>query len=212
MALLSGYVALFAPKGSPLHRKVGLVFVYSMLVMAIVGGYMSVAHDAAAQINVPAAILTIYLVITSLTTVRPALAANRRLLLLGMTLVGTVAVLDARLLAQFLGGRAATRGLAIPFAIFTAVAVLALVGDIRVLRLGPLTGPSRIARHLWRMTFALQIAAMSFFIGQADVIPARWRIMPLLGLPVVVVLVSLFYWLWRVRFRRSLRGMLVAGG
>ena len=57
------------------------------------------------------------------------------------------------------------------------------------------------------MTFALFIAAMSFFFGQADVFPRAMRIPALLALPVLAVLASLLYWLWRVRVRRSLRGM-----
>ncbi len=57
------------------------------------------------------------------------------------------------------------------------------------------------------MTFALFIAALSFFIGQADVFPQPIRIPPLLALPVLAVLVTLLYWLWRVRIRQSLRGI-----
>jgi hypothetical protein len=48
---------------------------------------------------------------------------------------------------------------------------------------------------------------MSFFLGQAKVIPKPIRIPALLALPVLAVLVTLFYWLWRVRIRRSLRGI-----
>jgi hypothetical protein len=51
---------------------------------------------------------------------------------------------------------------------------------------------------------------MSFFIGQQDVIPKAIRIPALLATPVVIVLVTMLYWLWRVRIRRSLRGMVVA--
>jgi hypothetical protein len=56
------------------------------------------------------------------------------------------------------------------------------------------------------MSYALLIAALSFFIGQAKVIPKPIRIFPLLVLPVLAVLVTMLYWLWRVRVRRSLRG------
>jgi hypothetical protein len=56
------------------------------------------------------------------------------------------------------------------------------------------------------MTFALFIAAMSFFFGQADVFPEPLRIMPLLAVPVLVVLVAMLYWLWRVRSKRGVRG------
>ena len=99
------------------------------------------------------------------------------------------------------------RGYLFPFFMFGGVAVLGAIGDAQVLRRGPPRGAQRIARHLWRMTFALFVAAMSFFIGQARVIPAPLRIMPLLALPVLAVLATLVYWLWRVRVRGSLRGM-----
>ena len=56
-----------------------------------------------------------------------------------------------------------------------------------------------LRRHLWRMCFALFIAALSFFIGQARVFPKPVRIFPLLALPVLAVLVTMLYWLWRVR-------------
>jgi hypothetical protein len=46
------------------------------------------------------------------------------------------------------------------------------------------------------MTFALFIAAMSFFFGQAKVIPQPLRIPALLALPILAVLVTLLYWLW----------------
>ncbi|MDP9179520.1 MAG: hypothetical protein M3O61_17745, partial [Gemmatimonadota bacterium] len=84
-------------------------------------------------------------------------------------------------------------------------------GDLRMLRSGPLRGARRIARHLWRMCFALFIAALSFFIGQSKVIPEPIRILPLLALPVLAVLVTMFYWLWRVRIRRNLRGIIRKG-
>jgi len=63
------------------------------------------------------------------------------------------------------------------------------------------------SRRTSRCVFALFIAALSFFIGQADEFPESIRIMPLLGLPVLAVLATMFHWLWRVRFRQSLRGI-----
>jgi len=57
---------------------------------------------------------------------------------------------------------------------------------------------------------ALLIAAFSFFLGQAKVIPKPIRIFPLLLIPPLVVLATLLYWLWRVRVRQSLRGGVVA--
>jgi len=97
-----------------------------------------------------------------------------------------------------------------PFVMFGVAGLLAIVGDVRMVRSGALKGAARLARHLWRMCFALFIAAISFFIGQAEVLPKPIRILPLLALPVVLVLVTMFYWLWRVRIKRSLRGLVVS--
>src|SRR6185436_10212699 len=78
VALASGYVALFATKGASLHRRIGMVFVYAMLTMCTMGLILAIAHNAAPGINVPAALITGSMVITGLTTVRPASPLTRR--------------------------------------------------------------------------------------------------------------------------------------
>jgi len=96
---------------------------------------------------------------------------------------------------------------AFPFFLFGVIGVLGSIGDLRALRSGVARGAPRLARHLWRMCTALLIASMSFFIGQAKVIPKPIRIMPLLALPILAVLVTMLYWVWRIRIRRSTRGV-----
>jgi len=44
------------------------------------------------------------------------------------------------------------------------------------------------------------------------VMPPAMRIPALLAIPVLIVLVAMVYWLWRVRFRRSFRGLRLATG
>jgi hypothetical protein len=68
-----------------------------------------------------------------------------------------------------------------------------------------LQGARRIARHLWRMCFALFIAAGSFFLGQAQVFPEPIRKSGLLPIPVLLVLLLMFFWLVRVRFTQRYR-------
>jgi len=208
IALLSGYAALYATKGGAVHRTGGMVFVYSMLSMASVGMTLAVLRPAAPEINVPAALLTSYLVITALTAVRPPPRGVRALAWGGMLLVSAVAIYNLNLgIGLFISPQ---KGIPpFPFLMFGVVGLLAAMGDLRVIRRGALSGASRIARHLWRMTFALLIAAMSFFIGQAKVIPEPFRIRWLLAMPVLAVALTLFYWLWRVPIRRTLRGLVV---
>ena len=65
---------------------------------------------------------------------------------------------------------------------------------------GGVFGKHRIARHLWRMCFALFVAAASVFLGQPQVFPALMREGQVLFVPVVLVVAVLFYWLIRVLF------------
>ena len=84
------------------------------------------------------------------------------------------------------------------FFFLSSVALLAAAGDIRMLVRGGVFGSQRVARHLWRMCFALFVATGSFL--------AQKRVFPLLGGPkimflAVVPLILLIFWLIRVRFK-----------
>jgi hypothetical protein len=113
---------------------------------------------------------------------------------------------------QALASPSGTRG-GIPYVVFFmfgTVALLGVIGDVRTIRAGVLKGAPRLVRHLWRMCYALWIAAASFFLGPRErvvkVIPEALVTPVSLALPVVAVLVVMFYWLWRVRIRRNFRG------
>ena len=84
---------------------------------------------------------------------------------------------------------------------FGPIALLAAIGDIRVLRAGAPQGRRRLVRHLWRMCVALFIGTASFFLGQAKVIPAPLRITPLLVILALFPLGVMLYWLVRLHFR-----------
>jgi hypothetical protein len=107
-------------------------------------------------------------------------------------------------------GRFAVSGVPVPMIIFmAAVALLSAASDIRLLRGAVNTGRSRIARHLWRMCFALWIAAGSFFLGQMDEFPAWLQRPALMAIPAMLPLVLMLFWLWRIRIRRALAGLVL---
>jgi hypothetical protein len=208
LGLLSGYIALYAAKGASVHRRSGLVFVYAMLATTIVGMSLAVLRPAAPEINVPAALLASYLVFTALTAVRPPHWGARWFDWAGLFIIIPVAIYNLNFGIRLMTG--GKNGIPpFPFLMFGVVGLLSAAGDVRVIRGGAATGARRIGRHLWRMSFALLIAALSFFIGQAKVIPKPFRVRWLLALPVLAVVVTLFYWLWRVSIRRTLRGLVV---
>jgi hypothetical protein len=87
------------------------------------------------------------------------------------------------------------------------IMILAAAGDMRVMRFGALRGGPRLARHRWRMCFALFIAAGSFFSIEtrvAKILPEPLTTAPMRVLPIVLLFGAMFYWLWRVRGRRTL--------
>jgi ABC-type Fe3+-siderophore transport system permease subunit len=55
------------------------------------------------------------------------------------------------------------------------------------------------------MCFALLIAAGSFFVGQAHTFPEALRQPALLAVPVLVPLLAMPYWVWRLRRRKPAR-------
>lgn len=209
LGLVFGYVALSAAKGATLHRESGLLFVGAMLTMAVCGIVLTAGRPWQV-VNIPAALLTSYLVITALTTVRPPAAGSRGLDIGAMLVAFAVGMPMLVFGVEALASGGSRNGIpAFPFLMFGAVGLLGSAGDLRMIRSGGLRGAPRLVRHLWRMCWALFIAASSFFLGPrarvAKVIPEPLLSAPLLALPVLVVLVTMVYWLWRVRTRRTSR-------
>jgi uncharacterized membrane protein len=201
VAIAAGFVALYAFKGAALHRGSGTIFVYAMLSMSLSGALMAAILSSVSAANILAGLLTAYLVVTGLTTVSPPSARIDRVnraAMLGVFVLALITVGSAFAMAAA-GGR--NRGLAIPLLLFGAVALLAGAGDLRTIRAGGVRGSSRLRRHLWRMCVALFIASASFFLGPVRRIPEPLRA-PVFRLIPLLVLVTMAFWLWRLR-RRS---------
>jgi uncharacterized membrane protein len=203
LSIAAGAVALYAFKGSTLHRKSGLVFVVAMLTMASTGAVIAIAKpDPGTALG---GMLVVYLVCTALLTVKRPVAESRGLLT-GLMLMALA--IGAAELA--LGGMAARtpdhmfgKYPAGFYYVFSLVALACACGDARTLWLGRLDSAKRLARHIWRMGFAMWFATTSFFIGQAKVFPEPLRHMiGIRAIPVVIVLVVVLYWLARVLLKR----------
>jgi uncharacterized membrane protein len=201
-ALLFGYVALAARKGAAVHRKSGMVFVGAMLTMSLSGALMSALETGGVSVNVIAGSLTFYFVATGLLSVRSRDATSE-----WIDAGALLFVLTLGLLAFTTGVEASKRNapLAAPMFVFGVVAMLAATGDIRMMRAGGIEGSARLKRHLWRMCFAMWVAAASFFWGPRGRVPEVIRIPALLPIPVLAPIAVMLYWLWRLRTRRTSR-------
>lgn len=207
-AIVLGAIALLSRKGAPVHRRIGLLFVYAMLTMGISGSVLAL-RESWTNANVMGGLLSAYFVTTALTTVRPVSAWSRRLDAGALMVASALALVNLALGVQALGSpRLSFNGVPFFMLFFLATVIgLAALGDVRVMRGGALRGGPRLARHLWRMCFALFIAAGSFFSIRARVariFPAPLTTGPMRALPVLLIFLAMFYWLWRVRGRRGL--------
>jgi hypothetical protein len=205
LAMVLGAVALVASKGAMLHRKSGLLFVYAMLTMGFSGSILALRLSLT-NMNVLGGFMAAYFVVTGLTAVRPESAWSRRLNWAALLVVIALSVADIALGLKALAGPHGTIN-GVPFFMLffmAAITALAAAGDIRLLRIGRLRSAPRLARHLWRMCFALFIAAGSFFSIRervAKILPEPFTTPFMRALPVLLIFATMFYWLWRVRAR-----------
>ena len=208
LAIVLGAVALLASKGGVLHRRSGLLFVYAMVTMGFSGSILALRHSLF-NANVLGGFMSAYFVITALTTVRPVSAWTRRLDVAALMVALALTVIDIVLGFTALGNPRRTLD-GVPFFMLFFLATitgLAAAGDVRVMWSGARRGGARLRRHLWRMCFALFIAAGSFFSIRsrvARILPGPLTTPGMRALPVLLVFVAMFYWLWRVRGRRTL--------
>ena len=84
-----------------------------------------------------------------------------------------------------------------------SVALLSAAGDVRMLWHGGVSGAQRIARHLWRMCFALFIASSSLFLARPQLFPALLRKTGIVFLLGVLPLILMIFWLVRVLFTNA---------
>jgi len=207
VALVLGAVALLTRKGGTAHRRSGLLFVYVMLVLgasASILGFRKSPTDA----NVFAGFMTAYFVGTALTTVRPVSRWTRRFnvaaltVAVGLALGAILGGLESINNPGLSPGGVPVRTIGVMSFILGAVLMVAAIGDLHVLRFGVPRGGPRLARHLWRMCFALFIAAGSFFSIRervATILPEPFTTGPMRALPILLLFGAMFYWLWRVR-------------
>jgi uncharacterized membrane protein len=201
--MLSGFVAVFLLKGSRRHGLAGKVFVVSMLCLSATGTFLAALK--AEPGNILGGTLTFYLVITAWLTARRSDGKPGIFDWAALLVVLAIGVIEATF-----GIEAATSPTGLkyelppwPFFLFSSVALLATVGDVRMLVRRGVSGTQRLARHLWRMCFALFVATASIFLARQQLFPALMRKTGMLLLLSFLPLILMIFWLIRVRFANA---------
>jgi len=200
---LSGFIAVFLLKGSGRHAVVGKIFVFSMMSLGASGAFLAVMKSQVT--NVLGGVLTFYLVATAWATVRRKGPAGGIFDWVGLLLIAAVGATEFTFGVQAL---LSPTGMKYdyppaPYFIFGLVALLAAAGDIRLLVRAGISGTTRLARHLWRMCFALFIASASIFLARPQLFPAILKKTGVLLILTVLPLVLMIFWLVRVRFAKT---------
>ncbi len=205
LGMLSGFVAVFLRKGSRRHALAGKVFVISMLILSSSGVFLGILKHQPG--NILGGTLTFYLVATAwLTAWRQDKDTGTSIADWGALLV--VFALAATEMIFGLQAAISPSGLKYdyppgPYFFLGSIAALATVGDIRMLVRGGIAGTQRLARHLWRMCFALFIAAGSIFMARQQLFPAILQKTGVLIFLSVLPLLLMIFWLFRVRLANA---------
>jgi len=213
VGLASGAVALSFRKGSRRHAIAGKIFVVSMLTMAAGATWLGIQkHETG---NIIGAIFTFYLILTAWLSAGGTDGTTSKFGWVVLLIPLAVAVQNWFAWIEKLRTWGPPKdGVPAGMNLFLgSVMLLAAAGDVRMLLRGGVAGPTRIARHLWRMCFGLFIATGSFFLGPAN---RPLRFLHAVGLRqqmfrsvlrqevllflAVLPLLLLIFWLIRIRF------------
>lgn len=208
-ALSAGYIAIAARKGGKWHRRSGAVFVLAMIAMGLTAVGISVYEG---KEDVAGGALTAYLVFTGWTTVKPLPGSGRRghIALMLLAFAFAVAGFAKAFTALDRPGNQIGGVPAGMMFFLSSIILLAAIGDARMIWAGGIQGTRRLARHLWRMCFGLFIASGSFVsqLVMMKFMPAWMRSVPVIVVLGSAPLVVLLYWMWRVRLKQNLRGLM----
>ena len=207
--LFSGAAAVALRKGSRRHALTGNIFVVSMMSLAATGVYLALLKGQPG--NVLGGTFTFYLVATAWMTAyrqSPRIEAFDWLALLTVLSVATVCI------AYGFAATTSPDGMhygtpAGQYFFLGSVASIAFVGDVRMVVRRGIDGTQRLARHLWRMCFALFIASGSIFLARQHLFPAVMRTTGALYFLTFLPLLLMIFWLIRVRVATAYKRLFV---
>jgi hypothetical protein len=199
VGLIAGAASLALRKGGRAHLRAGRVFAPAMLLMS--GSSVVLALAKGEPDNVVVGALTFYLVASGWRAVRGPRGWSR-FDAVALVWVGLAA------LASFAYGLAAAsspdgRHGGVPaqdlYALTAIVAAFA-GSDVRRAVRGVASALQSLRRHVWRMCFAMFIATLSLFFGQAQIFPDAVRATGVHLVPVYLVAGVTVFWLIRLHF------------
>ena len=199
IVLVTAVLAMFAKKGSALHRKAGSCFTVSMMVMLVSGIAAAYLKNSIGDMMLGAIVM--YTVFTAWLTVHHK---KNETGLLEITALIWVVGIAITAFAISMGWREEVA----PFAylIWGGLAILFALGDIRNLYHLGLSGTQRIIRHVSRIGFSLVWATLAFTDKIVKMMGANVKSMQgeqlllIVGIPTMLILITILYWITKILF------------
>lgn len=201
IAVIAGVLALIQRKGQSPHRLSGKFFVISMSIMALSGAY--IAYLKPMMITLIAGFYTLHLVLTAYMIVKSPEKTCTQFDYYTPLSSGGLVCLSMYFGLQALNHENGTfQGFSHePYAFFALLSAIALIGDIKLLICKGLTLGHRLARHIWRMCFALYLAIGSFFGQGAKILPEALSQSVLIEIPEPLILLIMIFWLLKTAIK-----------
>jgi hypothetical protein len=196
---VTAVVAMFAKKGSALHRKAGAYFTLAMMIMLISGIAAAYLKDSIGDMMLGA--LVMYTVFTAWLTVHNKKNETGLLEVAALIWVVSFAITA---FAISMGWR--EEEAPFTYLIWGGLAICFALGDIRNLYHSGLSGTQRIIRHVSRIGFSLVWAALAFTDKIVKMMGANLKSMQeeqlllIVAMPTMLVLVTILYWITQILF------------
>ena len=199
--IATGAIAIASRKGRKIHRAAGTAFFWVMLVCYVVAASVAPFLDDGQRPNTIAGVMALYLLLTGWAAAQKPEIRAGVYQIAGLVAALTIAGAGALFMKLSADSPTGTIDGSPPeaFVVFMAAGLFAAAGEVHVLVRRTLSGPARIARHLWRMCFSLFIASGSFFLGQMQVMPVWMRESAIPYVAALAPLAAMLVWLVLVR-------------
>ena len=199
LVLLAAVVAMFAEKGSALHRKAGACFTVSMMVMLVSGIVAAYLKDSIDDMML--GVIVMYTVFTAWLTARHKKNETDY-----MEVMALIWIIGFAIVAFSISMGWREVEVPVAYLVWGGLAIACALGDMRNLYLSGLTGTQRIVRHVWRIGFSLVWAALAFTDKIVKLLGANLKsmqeeqLMLIVAVPTLLILTTIVYWIARILF------------
>jgi hypothetical protein len=199
IGLIAAVVALFASKGTELHRKAGNYFTVSMLIMLISGFVAALLKESTEDMFLSAAVM--YTVFTAWLTMHHKINETGFLEHVALAWIVVIAIA-----AFFISSGWREVNAPNAYLFWAGFAVLCAIGDVRNLYWAGLSGIQRVIRHVWRIGFSFLWAALAFTDKIVKILGSNVKELPveqvlyIVAPPTMLILIVILYWIINILF------------